>query len=345
MKYRLNKLPVKTTNNFNINDILVDLDIPVFSMKSRFDISGKTDLLKIEEKLLKEKYSTRIGLELNNYYQIKIDVEKDVIIDEPIIINYNFGDEDVLFDKIIINYHDNSHCNFIIKYNSLDDSINFHHLLEEVNTDNNSSGNITLVNLLNNNSYQFMSVCANVSNYADLTHNIIDLDGNMRIYNFYSNVSDYGKNYLNTIYLGKNNDLLDFNYYLINNGISSLNNMKVEGVLDGRSSKNFRGTIDFLKGCSSAVGEEIENCVLLSDTARSRSLPQMLCCEDDVVGTHGVSSGKISNEKLFYLMSRGFSKKEAEKLIILSNYNRIINCIPDKDIQQEILDKIDSIIN
>ena len=134
------------------------------------------------------------------------------------------------------------------------------------------------------------------------------------------------------------------NYYLKNIGEESVNNMKVEGSIDDFCVKNFRGTIDFIKGCCNSVGDENENCILLSDSCRSRSLPQLLCGEENVIGSHGVSSGKVDLEKLFYIMSRGYSMKDAERLILLANFNEIINFIPDSLIKEYILDKIEEYI-
>ena len=90
--------------------------------------------------------------------------------------------------------------------------------------------------------------------------------------------------------------------------------------------------------------QESENCLLLSDTAISRSLPMMLCHEEDVEGSHGVSTGKVSKDKLFYLMTKGLSKKEAERLIVKANFNSVIQSIKEEKIQEEILEKIENMI-
>jgi len=137
---------------------------------------------------------------------------------------------------------------------------------------------------------------------------------------------------------------IDINYNLENIGKKTTNNLIVEGALDNNSKKNFRGIIDFKEGATSSIGQENENCILLSDTCRTRSLPALLCHEEDVVGAHGESSGKIPKEKLFYLMSRGYTEKEAEKLIVIANFNSIINKINDEETKQELLDKINELI-
>ena len=117
--------------------------------------------------------------------------------------------------------------------------------------------------------------------------------------------------------------------------------MRVEGAIDDNTKKVFRGTIDFKGGCKGSIGDENENCVLLSDNVISRSLPQMLCHEEDVVGSHGVSSGKVDEDKLFYIMTHGYSKKEAEKLIVMANFSKILNNINDKEIREEIISIIE----
>ena len=342
MKYRLNKLPVKTTNGFKINDVEVDLELPTYNMLSDFNITGDISSLDIKKEAKEDAITSKIGLDVSKYYEINITIPKNIKIDDPIFITYDFEKEDILYSKFNFNFEDNSSCNFIITINSKDNNNHFSHIIENTISKNESSGNITFINLLNNNSSSFYAVENDVLENASITHSIFDFNGKTRLYNIYSNLLDrFSKNNINTIYIGKDDSLLDFNYYAKNIGVESNSQIRVEGVLSDNSHKNFRGTIDFIKGCSNSIGEENENCVLLTDTCRSRSLPQLLCEEENVVGAHGVSSGKVSEDKLFYLMSRGYSKKEAEKLIVLGNFMNIINTISSEDIKNKVLEQIE----
>ena len=343
MKYRLNKLPVKTTNNFRINDLEIELDIPKINILNEYEITDNKHLI-INKKIVNEKLTTKVGLEFNKYLDLEIIIPSNMQIDNTIHINYSFNNDDVLISKITFNFEENSFCNFVINYNSNDDNSHFNHLYEVVNMNNNSKGNITIINTLNDNSYNFMGIETINSDNSNLTHNIIDLSGKVRVYNVDSKLNNKAINNLNNIYIGKNNSIIDMNYYLKNIGEESVNNMKVEGSIDDFCVKNFRGTIDFIKGCCNSVGDENENCILLSDSCRSRSLPQLLCGEENVIGSHGVSSGKVDLEKLFYIMSRGYSMKDAERLILLAYFNEIINFIPDSLIKEYILDKIEEYI-
>ena len=341
VKYLLNKLPVKTTNNFKINELEIDLELPTKYEFNNFDIKNG-DGLEITQNIVEDNLSSKIGLSFSKYLEVNINVPKNYINDKCVLLEYDFSSSSNLIDKINIIYEEGAKCDFIITYKSISDDSNFHYLLENSSFSNNSFGNITYINLMNSKSYNFIAIENNIYNDSNCTHNIIDIGGSVKVYNVYSNLLGYNSyNNLYNIYMGSNNDLIDINYYLKNSFKNSHNKMIVEGVIDDCCCKVFRGTIDFLKGCSGSSGEEIENCVLLSDKCLSRSLPQMLCGEENVIGTHGVSSGQLPFEKLFYIMSRGLSKKEAEKLIIMSNFNKVLDNIVDNDIRNLIIKVIE----
>lgn len=339
MKYKLNELPIKTTNNFKINDVEVELDLNELNTNKFYDIKG----IKVEQKIIKSNITSKIGLEFKKYLEVKINISK--VYNEPIYITYNFSNNDTLISNLIINYEENSKADIIIKYISDDNNKHFNYLKEEVIAKENSKGIVTYLNNLNSKSTNMIAFLDQVDDNASITHNLIDLKGNIRIYNAYMESNGYSsKNYFNNIYIGKNNDLIDINYYFKNIGKKSYNDLKVEGVLDGNSSKKFRGTIDFIEGSTNSVGKEYENCLLLTDQCRSRSLPMMLCHEESVEGAHGESTGKIDEDKLFYLMCKGLTKKDAEKLIIMSNFTNILNNLNDTQLKDEIISLIEELI-
>ena len=70
------------------------------------------------------------------------------------------------------------------------------------------------------------------------------------------------------------------------------------------------------------------------------SVPLMLCREDDVEGNHAASAGKIDENTLFYIMSRGFSIEDAQALIIESKFAGAIDKIKDKKIERELRETV-----
>ena len=334
MKYILNEIPIKTTNNFNINNLKIDLNLPTNlefkKFKSNIDI--KYNII--------DDFNSKIGLKFSK--ALNLDIIIDKIYNEDIELIYEFNDNETLIDNINIDFKENSKSNIIIKYISKDNGNHFHHL--KINTNSiNSNNTITIINLLNNNSTNIIA-SENILNNSILTNNLIDIGSKIKINNYYSLTNKTSESLLNNIYIGINEDIVDMNYNYINNDINSINNIESQGILDNNSNKKFRGTINFIKGSSKSKGNINENSIILSDDVISSSVPIILCGEEDVIGTHSVSSGKIDDDKLFYLMSRGLTKDEAKKLIILSNFNKIIDKFNDK-IKEEIIENINKVIN
>ena len=325
MEYILNKTPLRTSNNFKINDFKVDLDIKETEFNTfKSNVETKT--------CIKENLESKIGLPSNKY--LNLDVKSDK---ENILIEYDFDKNNYLANQINIDINDNN--NYIIMFRSNTESLLNTKVV--INSNKDTISNISIINLLSSDSKSFISIENNSSFNSKTTVNYIELGGKLKVSNYYSMLNGEGsENYFNALYLGSEEDKIDMNYYLGNNNKNTIGNINVVGSLSGNSYKSFKGTIDFYEGSSKSVGEENENCVLLSDSAISRSLPMLLCHEEDVVGAHGVSTGKINEEKLFYLMSRGIDEKNAKRLIINANYNTVIDKIPDEDIKEMIRNKI-----
>lgn len=342
MKYILNKLDdnIRTTNNFKINDISIDLDLPTTYDFHDFNISNEEIIIKKE--IVSNTLFSRIGLSFNKYLNVDIIIPKYKKLND-VLIEYNFNNNDCLISNFNIIFEEGSSCDLIFKFKSNDQNKHFNFFKENIISKENSTGSISFINLLNNNSSSFLSIEDNINNSSNITHNLIDLGGSIRINNIMSNIYDRANYYINNLYLGFNEDIIDMNYYLKNIGKNSNSNLVVEGSLNDNSKKNFRGIIDLCEGATKACGFENENCILLSDTCRSRSLPVLLCHEEDVSGSHGVSTGKIDKDKLFYLMSRGYSLNEALKLIVLSRFYPIINNISIESIRNEIIDYLDNL--
>ena len=138
------------------------------------------------------------------------------------------------------------------------------------------------------------------------------------------------------LYFGHGASQLDMNYVLVQQGRSTEANLHVYGALLGESNKIFRGTLDFRHGSKGSKGYEKEEVVVLSSKVRNRSVPLMLSAEDAVEGHHAVSIGKIDENKLFYLMSRGLDMQEARRLVVEVAFNPVLDRIEDKDLYQEL---------
>ena len=134
-----------------------------------------------------------------------------------------------------------------------------------------------------------------------------------------------------TSYLADENDKLDINCNVSHKGRRTESEITANGALDSNAQKIFRGTIDFQRGSKGSHGSETENVLLLSDDIINRTLPVILCSEEDVKGTHGATIGDISGETLMYFQSRGISKEQAARLLKASIADSFLHLVNDSD--------------
>lgn len=135
----------------------------------------------------------------------------------------------------------------------------------------------------------------------------------------------------------KGQESLDMNVEALHIGRKTKSMIHASGVMSGESSKILRGTIDLRKGCKGAVGNELEEVLLLDPSVKNRSVPVILCSEEDVVGNHGATIGRLDEQLSYYLQTRGLSAKEAEKMMARARVKTVIGKIPDEAIRERIL--------
>lgn len=126
---------------------------------------------------------------------------------------------------------------------------------------------------------------------------------------------------VDTHYLGHGMGKLDFNYLIVQRGTETEGLLSANGVLADESRKTLRGTIDLVRGCSGSVGREQETVLIASEGARNKTMPVILCHEDDVQGDHGATIGHVNPEQLEYLQARGLSVQQAEALFIGAQFD------------------------
>ena len=137
-------------------------------------------------------------------------------------------------------------------------------------------------------------------------------------------------------YLLDGDNKLDINLNVVQNGKKTESNTDVKGVLRGSAKKIFRGTIDFRNGASGSVGAEREDVLLMDETVQNKTVPVILCAEEDVAGTHGASIGQIDAKHIFYLQSRGIPEDKIYEMIALSKLGSVIRKIGDAETENSV---------
>ena len=345
---KLNETPVRTSRNFNINNIkLENIDLPNKIENFQNVIIDKDS----QKDVITDNFcdfEIKYGLGIENYIKensnSKIMLRVNTKTNKDIIIDYKFDEKNKnLLENIVIELEENTKSNIIIKYDSDKEIKAFHAGIIKVFAKPNSISTITIVNLLNQKSNNFISIDNEICENSDIKYTIIDFGAQNSITNYYSNlIGDNCNNNINSIYLGTNKQLLDLNYIAELRGKRTNVNIEVQGALKDEAKKHFKGTIDFKRGAKKATGNENENCMLLSKGAKSIALPMLLCSEEDVEGNHSTSSGKAGEKELFYIMSRGFSEKDALKLLVRAKFNSILETIKNVKIKNRLIYEIEN---
>jgi len=117
-----------------------------------------------------------------------------------------------------------------------------------------------------------------------------------------------------------------------------------KGALKGKSRSVWQGMIYVAKGAEKTDGYQANRNVILDEGARADSIPGLEILADDVRCTHGATVGKLEEEPLFYLKSRGIPPKDAERLVVEGFFDPIMQRIPYEGVRerfhQAILEKM-----
>lgn len=138
------------------------------------------------------------------------------------------------------------------------------------------------------------------------------------------------------ICVGTQDQKLNLTTRAVHFGRSSDSNMITRAVLRDSSTAIINGITKIEKGATGANGEQTEKVMMLSDRARGDANPMLLIDEDDVTAGHAASVGQVNPDHVYYLMSRGIDKEQAERLIIYGFLAPVVSQIPLENLEQRL---------
>ncbi|WP_313961945.1 SufD family Fe-S cluster assembly protein [uncultured Parvimonas sp.] len=331
---RGNFIPCNTWNSTRVNN--TEVLLPNLSPK-------EYSLVKNENKNLdfsyeKFSFSKELTETLKAFTNLSLDFvsTKENSLNKIVSLELN-EENNQLVDIIKIKAEENSTLNLALDYFSKEDVKGFRHTIIEVEAEENSNVKIFLSQRFSLDILSIQSVYYKVKKNANVEFIQVDLGSKENYLSYIGELAEKEANVsINSIYFGKNNQKLDFNYVANQIGQATNYDLSIKGALADRAQKTCRATIDFKRGSSTSKGSEQEYVTLLSDDIRNVAVPILLCTEDDVEGLHAASAGKIDEDILFYIMSRGFSETEAKRLILESKFAETIDLIENEEIRKRV---------
>ncbi len=113
-----------------------------------------------------------------------------------------------------------------------------------------------------------------------------------------------------------------------------------KGALKDTAYSAFRGLIRVNPDAQRSDAYQANRNILLSQHAHADSIPELEIEANDVRCTHGATVGPVDPEQVFYLMARGISRLEAEKLIVEGFFDPLMQKIPLESIRTELTQAI-----
>ncbi|WP_036728459.1 SufD family Fe-S cluster assembly protein [Peptoniphilus mikwangii] len=261
---------------------------------------------------------------------------KDAEINEIVDLKQD-SKNNILFDTHDLIAEENSKLNLILNYNSISNSDKYRNSIIRILAKENSQVNLYVIQNGDEKSFSLESILVKAEKNSSVNLCQFELGSKELYTNFQGNLIGNESNLnIDSIYFGYDDNKINMLYDILHYGEETKSEVVVNGALKDNSYKNFKSTLDFKEGSSFAVGSEEEYVVLMDDSVTALSVPILLAHEDNVEGNHAASAGKIDQQLLFYIMSRGFNQVEAESLIIESKFSRAIDKLENEELKEKL---------
>ncbi len=271
--------------------------------------------------------------------------EEGVKADKPIIIRYDMADGDSSLSGQVIHAKKESEITVIMVYTSEKEAAGFHGVSTRLLAEEGAKINLIKTQTLGDGFVHLDDIGG--ACFKDASIDLITLElGGCKVYSSaYVNLAEKRAVFTSNMgYLSRDKHDLDINYVADQRGQKTESSMQFKGVLMDQAKKTFRGTIDFKKGSAGSVGDEQEDALLLSPDVENRTMPVILCQEEDVEGRHGATIGELGEDVLFYMQTRGIDEDEAKRIMIKARLESVSRLIPDPEIMQKTQYYIQSIV-
>lgn len=340
----VNRLPHLTWRETGANEVFID-DIKIEKIIFKSDERLKTSKEFIEQ--FDEEFGvSKEIIELNKEYQnydeyFEFSGNEEVKREFHLVENQN-----ILNDAQNIFVKEGADATLILDYKSDEEIEAFRNSVIRIKAQKNSKLQIVLVQRLNHKSKSFISMVSELEEDAHVQLVQVEI-GSLKSYlNYKAFINgEKAESDIKTAYFVDDERYLDINYLIVHRGRETRSDMLVNGVLKDKAEKRFAGTLDFKRGSTLSEGSEEEFVTMLDPTVKNRAIPILLAREDNIVGLHAASAGRIDKDMLFYITSRGFNQNEAKRIIIESKIKPILDYIDDEKLANEILEEIRERIN
>lgn len=271
-------------------------------------------------------------------------VPKNVEVKEPIQAIFVHDDASLnLFNHVIVVAEDNSKVTYVENYVSTVASANgIFNIVTEVIANPNSKVQYGAVDTLAKGitTYVNRRGIANKDARIEWALGLMN-DGNTISENTTNLIGDGSFGDTKTVVVGRGEQIQNFTTSVVHFGKHSEGYILKHGVMKDAATSIFNGIGKIEHGASKSNAEQESRVLMLSEKARGDANPILLIDEDDVTAGHAASVGRVDPLQLYYLMSRGIPKTEAERLVIHGFLAPVVQALPIEGVKKQLTEVIE----
>lgn len=338
---KINEMRAPTWAYLGLNN--ADYDLVEIKNQPFYDKSVGEGLSQVEKAFKGETYGlsseiNKENIDFRNHF-LGFDIDKDR---QTEFINLEPNDENnILVSSIEINARENTSSSFLVNFSDLANGKIFINSQIIVNLEKDSKVKLVVVVNLKNESTNLNSIATRLADRAELDVTYIEIGATKSMVNIRNILrGEEAKVIENGVYFKSEEEYLDLMAVNEHFGINTDSNTLFNGALKDKAVKNFKGIVDLRRGCTKADGKIGDYSMMLSDEVVNKSAPILLNEEKEVAGKHAASVGRMNREMLFYIMSRGFSKKQAESMMLEANFAKALDKIENEELRKEMSSEV-----
>ncbi|SDC45553.1 Fe-S cluster assembly protein SufD [Pelagirhabdus alkalitolerans] len=271
-------------------------------------------------------------------------VPKNVVIEEPVQAIFWQEDKDLaLFNHVIVVAEENAQVTFVENYISdHEETETVANVISEVIAKDNAKISYGSVDHFAYGTTAYMNRRGVAGRDATIEWALGQMNnGNTISENITHLLGDQSVCFAKAVSVGVGDQTQNFTAKIVNHGKHSNGIILQHGVMKDQASAIFHGIGKIERGGTKANAEQESRVLMLNKDARGDANPILLIDEDDVTAGHAASVGRVDPVQLYYLMSRGISKQEAERLVIHGFLAPVVNEIPIENVREQLTDVIE----
>lgn len=271
-------------------------------------------------------------------------VPKNVEVAEPIqAVFIHDNEEATLFNHVIVVAEDNSSVTYVENYVSTMDAANgVFNIVTEVLAKANAKVQYGAVDTLAKGLTGYVNRRGIADRDARIEWALGLMNDSNTIYENVTNlIGDGSFGDTKTVVVGRGEQTQNFTTSIVHFGKNTEGYILKHGVMKDAATSIFNGIGKIEHGASKSNAEQESRVLMLSEKARGDANPILLIDEDDVTAGHAASVGRVDPLQLYYLMSRGIPKTEAERLVIHGFLAPVVNALHIEGVKKQLTSVIE----